>query len=204
MIEQRLREALSEAAATADLRSVRPLTAPRGRARSTRISRFVVIPAALVAAVSVGVFLLVRPAPPATTAGNPMADSLAQLGLAEADSWKYEIAVFLCKKNGPYPVCKKRAATEDDRRRIKQVLESMPEVGWIQFESRAEAYKKFRATNSDNLLLVQVVKPSDLPESFRVKVLPGADRKAVLRAVEHMPGVSNVVDTVCIVDKARC
>ncbi|MFF3671105.1 permease-like cell division protein FtsX [Microtetraspora malaysiensis] len=198
MIEQRLREALSEAAATADLRSVRPLTAPRGRSRA-RISRLVVIPTALVAAMSVGVFLLVRPAPPETTVASPAAYSLAG-----TDSWKLEVAVFLCNKNDAFPVCKKRAATEDDRRRIRQVLESMPEVGWIQFESRAEAYKNFRATNSDNLLLVQVVKPSDLPESFRVKVLPGADRKAVLRAVEHLPGVSNVVDTECIRDKAKC
>ncbi|WP_433220883.1 permease-like cell division protein FtsX [Microtetraspora malaysiensis] len=197
MIEQRLREALSEAAATADLRSVRPLTAPRGRSRA-RISRFVVIPTALVAAVSVGAFLLVRPAPTATTAANPAAYSLAG-----TDFWTTEIAVFLCNKHDAFPACKKRAATEDDRRRIPQVLMLLPGVEYVTFESQMEAYEKFRANGTDSRL-VDVVKPADLPESFRVKMKPGADHKMVVGVAQHLPGVSNVVDSACVLDKAKC
>ncbi|WP_433351688.1 permease-like cell division protein FtsX [Microtetraspora malaysiensis] len=196
MIEQRLREALSEAAATADLRPVRPLTAPRGRSRA-RISRFVVIPAALVAAMSVGAFLLARPAPPAPTVANPAADSLAG-----ADSWQDEVVVFLCRKNDAF-LCKKRAATEDDRRRIRKRLESLPGVESVRFESQMEAYEKFRAESTDQQLL-SVIKPTDLPESFRAKLKQGADHKAVVRGVEHMPGISNVVDTVCLMDRSKC
>ncbi|WP_433418083.1 permease-like cell division protein FtsX [Microtetraspora malaysiensis] len=202
MIEQRLREALSEAAATADLRSVRPLTAPRGRSRA-RISRLVVIPAALVAAMSVGVFLLVRPAPPATTAASPAAYSMVQLSVAGAGSWPDEIMVFLCGKNDAFPACKKRAATEDDRRRIRQVLELLPGVESLRFESQMQAYEKFRANGTDSRLL-DAIKPTDLPESFRVKVKQGADRKMVVGVAQHLPGVSNVVDTECIRDKAKC
>ncbi|GLX01440.1 permease-like cell division protein FtsX [Microtetraspora sp. NBRC 16547] len=203
MIEERLREALSEAAATADLRSVRPLTAPSRRSRA-QISRFVVVPAVLVAAVSLGVFLLVRPAPPATTAANPVAYSMVQLSLVGADSWQDEVAVFLCGKNDAFPVCKKRAATEDDRQRIRKVLESLPGVESVKFESQMEAYEKFRAANSDNSRLVDVIKPTDMPESFRGKLKQGADHKGVVRGVEHMPGISNVVDTVCIRDRSKC
>ncbi|WP_067138622.1 permease-like cell division protein FtsX [Microtetraspora malaysiensis] len=208
MIEQRLREALSEAAATADLRSVRPLSAPRGRSRA-RISRFVVIPAALVAAMSVGVFLLVRPAPPETTAASPVAYSLVQLSLAGADSWQDEVVVFLCGKNDAFPVCKERAATEDDRRRIRQVLESLPGVESVKFESQMEAYERFRASNPRpneevTQKLLDVIKPTDLPESFRAKLKQGADHKAVVRGVEHLPGISNVVDSACIRDRSKC
>ncbi|MGI5493342.1 permease-like cell division protein FtsX [Microtetraspora malaysiensis] len=203
MIEQRLREALSEAAATADLRSVRPLTAPRGRSRA-RISRFVVIPAALVAAMSVGAFLLVRPAPPAPTVANPAADSLAG-----TDFWTTEIAVFLCKKNDPYPVCQKRAATKDDRQRIPQVLMLLPGVEYAKFESQAEAYQKFRASDprpNEELTqeLLDALRQEDMPESVRVKMKPGVDHKMVVGVAQHLPGVSNVVDSACILDKAKC
>ncbi|MCC5581033.1 hypothetical protein IMZ11_36020 [Microtetraspora sp. AC03309] len=203
MIEQRLREALSEAAATADLRSVRPLSAPRGRSR-VRVSRFVVVPAVMVAAVSVGVFLLVRPTPPAATVARPVAYSLAQLSLAGAGSWHDEVAVFLCKKNDLYPVCRNHeAVTEDERQVIRQALESMPEVESVRFETQMEAYENFRADNADSQLL-NVIKPTDLPESFRAKVKPGADHKAVVRAVEHLPGISNVIDTACVLDRSKC
>ncbi len=202
MIEQRLRDALSEAARTADHRSVRPLAAPSRRSR-VRVSRFVVVPAVVVAAVSVGVFLVVRPTPPAATVARPVAYSLAQLSLAGGASWEDNIAVFLCKKDDPFPVCKKRAATEDDRRRIRQVLESLPEVESVRFETQMEAYENFRADNADSKFL-SVIKPTDLPESFRAKLKQGADHKAVVRAVEHLPGISNVIDTACVMDRSKC
>ncbi|WP_067186040.1 permease-like cell division protein FtsX [Microtetraspora niveoalba] len=204
MIEQRLREALSEAAATADLRSVRPLTAPRRRARSARMSRFVVIPAALVAAVSAGVFLLVRPAPPAPTVANPAPYSLAQLSLAGAGSWQDDVVVFLCDKDDFYPVCGKRAVTEERRQMIRGTLESLPEVESVRFETRAEAYENFRTNGRASQEVLDLIRPEDLPESFKVKLKPGADNQAVVRIMKGQPGVSNVIDGVCLRDRSKC
>ncbi|MEU7690014.1 hypothetical protein OHB01_08400 [Microbispora hainanensis] len=39
-----------------------------------------------------------------------------------------------------------------------------------------------------------------MPESFRLKLVPGADPQAVLSAAIDLPGVSNAVDEGCLRD----
>ncbi|GII26994.1 permease-like cell division protein FtsX [Planotetraspora mira] len=180
MIDQRLREALSEAAQTARLHSIQPLRTPSKRPRP-RVFLLVAVPTAI----AIGVLVLVRLTPPpmeAATSGPPP-----------------RLSAFLCLKNDAFPRCKgRREATIDERRRIEQVLRSLPQVASFKFEDQGEAYRNFRAkivasADPQEREFLASVRPEEVPASFRVKVKSAAGLAAVARAVEGLPGVANVV-----------
>ncbi|GAA4572338.1 permease-like cell division protein FtsX [Planotetraspora kaengkrachanensis] len=180
MIDQRLREALSEAAETARLHSIRPLRVPSKR-RRPRVALLAAVPAAL----AIGILAFVRLTPPpmeAATGGPPP-----------------RLSAFLCLKDDVFPRCKGHGeATTDDRRRIEQVLKSLPQVASFEFESQDEAYRNFlsnivASADTRQRKWLTSVRSGDVPASFRVTVKSPDGLAAVTRAVEALPGVSNVV-----------
>lgn len=76
-------------------------------------------------------------------------------------------------------------------------MEARPDVAGVEFEDRRTAYENYRG-QEPNALLREEVRVGDLPESFRVRLTPDADHAAVARAASRLPGVSNVVDEVCV------
>lgn len=46
-----------------------------------------------------------------------------------------------------------------------------------------------------------LLRPEDMPESFQVAIEAGAYRRVVVSAVQNLPGVSDVVDALCMIDK---
>ncbi|XVQ90430.1 permease-like cell division protein FtsX [Microbispora siamensis] len=89
--------------------------------------------------------------------------------------------------------------TADGARAIRRSLRARPDVQTIVFEDQRTAFENFRRSEK-NPRLLKVTTVEDMPESFRLKLAPGADHLAVARAASDLPGVSNVVDDGCLRD----
>lgn len=86
------------------------------------------------------------------------------------------------------------AVTVDQKAAIEEKLKSDPEVQSVTFESKDEAYKRFKELFADSPDLVENTKPESLPESFRIKLKDPAQASTVDREYKDAPGV-DVVST---------
>jgi hypothetical protein len=87
--------------------------------------------------------------------------------------------------------------TDQQRGAVNSVLSADPAVRTAMYESREEAYVKFKELYEDAPELVAAVEPGQLPESFRIK-LSGRSQYANLAArVGRMPGVDEIVGSDC-------
>ncbi|MCC5579818.1 MULTISPECIES: permease-like cell division protein FtsX [Microtetraspora] len=115
---------------------------------------------------------------------------------------KVELSVFLCEKNSPFPACKNKGAiTEEQKAALKQTIESLPDVERVDFEDQAKAYENFK-DGGNNSILLSVIKPEDLPESFRVKLKDPDKSTAVQDSLKGQAGVSNIVNQRQILESA--
>lgn len=189
-IENRLRDALSAASAT--VADVRPLVVPVRRSRAPlRI-------AAVALAVAVTVFGVVR----LSTSSTLSRENIVAMAMSGPEQSGYaDVSVFLCKQDDLFPTCG-HVMTEDEKAEMRRTLETRPEVERVFFEDRRQAWEKFRSQNADNPALVKAIAVEDMPESFRAWIRPGADSKAVARAMGELPGVSNALDTSCMLRNA--
>ncbi|MER5628591.1 permease-like cell division protein FtsX [Streptosporangium sp. NPDC002544] len=190
-IENRLRDALSAAAATAE--NIRPLTVP---ARRRLRAPFRIAAAAL--AVAVVVFGAVR-----FTAPSPLSrENIVTMAMSGPEqSGDADVSVFLCKQHDPFPKCD-HVMTEGERAEIRRTLEARPEVKRVLFEDQQQAWENFRSQNTDKPALLQAIAVEDMPESFRAWLRPGADPKVVARAMGELPGVSNAIDRHCLLRRS--
>ncbi|SNT63055.1 hypothetical protein SAMN05216276_109616 [Streptosporangium subroseum] len=187
--ESRLRESLSAAAATTV--NVRPLTLPIRR--RFRIPMLLAAGAVTMAAVGVGFVWAGQLDPRTTTAVQAPPTPRFQPQML--------ISVFLCKEHDAFPQCKGRKA---DKVKIADALWSRPDVEWLGFESTAKSYQNFREQNKDNSAILTTIKVKDMPEVFRVVPEQDADWDALINAAMALPGVSNVIDQRCVMDKGKC
>ncbi|MEU6415121.1 permease-like cell division protein FtsX [Microbispora sp. NPDC046933] len=190
-IEDRLRDAMAARARTVrDDGRVLALPAPRrNRPRGLAIAAA----ALAVAGTIVGVARLAEPSP------DPREVSLAVMALsgAAASSDGVDVSVYLCANSSPFENCKGGAATDREKENIERALQARSDVKTIVFEDRRTAFENFRRSET-NPRLLKVIRVEDMPESFRLKVAPGADHLAMARAASELPGVSNVVDGGCL------
>ncbi|MFI6457303.1 permease-like cell division protein FtsX [Streptosporangium amethystogenes] len=185
--ENRLRDALSAAAATAA--DVRPLAAP-ARRRSRAPFRI----AAVALAVAVTVFGVVRLTVPLSSSR----EAVVAMAMSGAEPSGYaDVSVFLCRQDDFRPNCD-HVVTEDEKAEIRRALEARPEVERVLFEDRRQAWEKFRSQYADNPTLVKAIAVEDMPESFRAWLRPGADSNAVARAMGGLPGASHAIDGPCL------
>ncbi|KAA9373894.1 hypothetical protein F5972_33545 [Microbispora cellulosiformans] len=192
-IEDRLRDAMAARARTVpDDGLDHALPTPR----RTRPRGLAIAAAALaVAGTIVGVARLAEPSPAPREAGvavTPPSGGAASSGMAE-------ISVFLCTDHSPFPRCRGGAVTAWERENISRTLRARRDVTVVTFEDRRTAFENFRRSEP-NPRLLKAVRVEDMPESFRLKLVPGADRTAVARAASDLSGVSNVVDEGCLWD----
>ncbi|GGP84602.1 permease-like cell division protein FtsX [Streptosporangium pseudovulgare] len=174
----------------------RPLPAPRSRRAFGKGPIRTVAVALAVAATAFGVTRLV------SLSSGPQESIVAMTMSGTAPSGTPEVSVFLCKDGDPFPGCEGRGITETERENLRRTLEARPEVEGVAFQDRRQAWEDFRRQNEDDHPeLVKAIHPGDMPESFRARIRAGADPSAVARAASGLPGVSNSVDQVCILDK---
>ncbi len=84
----------------------------------------------------------------------------------------------------------------DDRQRneVRQVLDDIPLVQSVLYESKAEAYQRSQKQFADQPELLANVTEDALPESFRVKLTDPTQYEVVASAVRGLSGVDQVVD----------
>ncbi|MBB4917323.1 permease-like cell division protein FtsX [Streptosporangium saharense] len=193
--ENRLRDALSAAASTAV--DIRPLTVPVPRRR-----RWTVPIAATAAAAFVAVLLTVRLA--SVLASSDGSEVIAMSVGTQGESGTPGIRVFLCASGDTalYSGCADGKVTEKGKADVQAALQNRSEVESVFFTDQRTAYEDFRRTYNDkNPELLQVVKITDMSDSFTIQVRPGADRTALLEAVSKLPGVTQAADIACLVER---
>lgn len=94
-----------------------------------------------------------------------------------------EISIFLANN-----------VTQAQREDIRQVLDDLPLVQTIVYESKDEAYRRFQLQFQDQPDLLANVSRDALPESYRVKLSDPTQYDVVASAVRGEPGVGQVVD----------
>ncbi|SDH91635.1 hypothetical protein SAMN05421505_12653 [Sinosporangium album] len=131
----------------------------------------------------------------ALSPGSQENDIMAMSFSSAASSEGYDVSVFLCKESDPW--CDGRGVTEAERADVLRTLESRPEVEKVAYEDQQQAWKRFQEMYKDNSMLRDAARPSDMPESFQVRVKPEADARAVAVAASRLPGVATAVDQRC-------
>lgn len=86
------------------------------------------------------------------------------------------------------------AVTDVQRTAVQQELAGLPLVQSVVYESKAEAYRRFRLQFEDQPELLANVTEDALPESYRVKLTDPEQYDVVAGAVQDLPGVDRVLD----------
>ncbi len=111
------------------------------------------------------------------------------------DYWydKVEVTVSLCGVGDTGVPCNGKAVTDDERSSIEKDLNALPQVEKVYYESKEEAYQRFKEAFKDSAIGQNT--PADyLPESFRVKLKDPTQYAVVNAAFSGRPGVHDVQD----------
>jgi len=110
---------------------------------------------------------------------------------------RVEVAVFLTNDvstNDPGstgPICAD----------LRTQLQNFPGVQSVDYESRAQAYDRFKKVFAQQPELVQLARPEALPASFRVKLNDPKRFAVINQAFGTRPGVDRVVDQAQLVER---
>ena len=96
---------------------------------------------------------------------------------------KVEVAVFL-----------NREVTAEERDSIQRDLLAMPEVGSVEYESKQDAYDRFKILFRDEPEIVENTTADALPESFRVKLKDPNQFEVVADRLQGRTGISEIRD----------
>ncbi|MFI6921298.1 permease-like cell division protein FtsX [Nonomuraea spiralis] len=115
-----------------------------------------------------------------------------------------EVSVFLCMRDAADPGCRhgrgkanKAAATAKEKKAIVAFVERIPGLESYEFEDQKTAYRNFAEMYAANPALVEAVRESDMPESYRLRLRPGVRWGSSRTRLAGMPGVSQVFDYGC-------
>ncbi|MGP3933396.1 permease-like cell division protein FtsX [Nonomuraea sp. KM88] len=187
--EDRLREALTEAGATLDPSTLRPLRAPERRFRLNH--RLLIAVAAVVLAGTATAVGLGGPG----EVDYAVATNPESLPPEETD-----LAIFLCTESVQKDPCQGRAADPEQTRTIEETIRRSPDVEVMTFESDEAAYGRFRQEYAENKALLAAVKPTDILPSFRVKVHEGTDLRQTVGPLHALPGVAKLSEPARLYD----
>ncbi|MFC4912240.1 permease-like cell division protein FtsX [Actinomadura gamaensis] len=102
------------------------------------------------------------------------------------------VSIFLCARTSSNPSCRREDATQAQKNAIFQRLRSIQGVSKVEYESREQAYTRFKERYASNPGFVHSTKPGDIPDAFRVRADARA-RAVILRDVFGLAGVDRVV-----------
>jgi cell division transport system permease protein len=124
-----------------------------------------------------------------------------QVGVMK-DFWydKVEVSVFLCGADSDGTSCAQGEVTQDQRESIRSDLDAMPEVERIYYESKPEAYSRFKE-QFKNSAIVDNVTPDQMPESFRVKLVDPEQFPIIASAFIGRAGVDQVQDQRALLER---
>ncbi|RAY12209.1 ABC transporter permease [Actinomadura craniellae] len=107
---------------------------------------------------------------------------------------KIEVSIFLCNKVSSNTQCGKADATQEQKNQIKQTLDGLSQVAEVTYESKDQAFARFRESFASTPGFTQSARPGDIPDSYRVRLKNPQEYKEVVDAVYGMPGVDQVVN----------
>jgi cell division transport system permease protein len=84
--------------------------------------------------------------------------------------------------------------SEAQRTAINQAIDNDPLVLSKTYETRAEAFEKFKVLWRDSPDFVKSVGPDSLPESFRVKLKDPEQYQVFAENIKGLPGIQDIVD----------
>jgi len=113
---------------------------------------------------------------------------------------RVQLSVYLCTKLSASPQCTRNGpATPAEMASIHQTLAALPQVTSVIYVSQAAAYAQFK---SEFPSMVSTVSPSEIPNSFEVKLKNAQTDSSIVEAnVDGVPGVDQVVDNSAILNK---
>jgi cell division transport system permease protein len=114
---------------------------------------------------------------------------------------KIEVSIFLCAKSSSNTACGKTDATQEQKDQLQADLKKLPQVRDVKYESKDEAYERFKERFSTTPGFTQSTKAGDIPDSFRVKLRNPEEYKAVADAASRPGVVDQVVNEKEILDK---
>ena len=130
-----------------------------------------------------------QPAPPVTLAAAMMPVSAPSCLPEPVETGATDVAVFLGQQ-----------VSDQQRAAIRNELRKDPRVAAVVFETRREAWEKFRVRWKQSPDLVAAVTVEALPESFRLRLVAGTDYTAVRDEYGAMDGVRDMVGRRCSAD----
>lgn len=101
---------------------------------------------------------------------------------------KIEVSIFLCDGRNCETI------TPDQHTSLRQDLASDPLVANVYYESKQEAYQRFKKLFRDQPDLVEATSPDALPASFRVKLDDPRQFAAIRDKYAARPGVDEIRD----------
>jgi cell division transport system permease protein len=118
------------------------------------------------------------------------------------DYWydKVEVTIFLCGTNSSSGNCAGKEVTAEQRDQLNADLHATPQVEQVFYESKREAYERFKVQFKDSPDLVRNVSADAMPESFRVKLKNPEQFQVVASAYQDRPGVDAVQDLKKLLD----
>lgn len=84
---------------------------------------------------------------------------------------------------------------------IGQAIDQSPLVASKSFESREQAFEKFKVLWRDSPDFIKSVGPDSLPASYRVKLKNPEQYKQFAASVQSLPGIQDIVDQRQLLDK---
>jgi len=121
---------------------------------------------------------------------------------ATKDYWydRVQVSIFLCTARSDLPNCSAGAVTASERKEIRSQLDTMkPLVKNVFPESQQEAYDHLKQQYKDSPTY-RDIKPSQMPESFRVQLSDPTKYDVITTAFIGAPGVGDVQDQRRILD----
>lgn len=116
------------------------------------------------------------------------------------DTWgsKLQITVALCNQNSLGPNCDKQNVTGQQKTAIKQVLHTNPEVASFYYESKAQAFAKYKKFyipgNAADKKIFGTVTVNDMQETYWVKLKDPQQFAGIESQLSGMQGVDHVRD----------
>lgn len=111
---------------------------------------------------------------------------------------KLQITVFLCNQNSTTANCINGEVTEAQKAEIEKVLDSNAEVASWRWQSKQQAYDKWReayvSSDETEQRVIESVRPSDMQESYWVQLKDPEKFMGIKSAVQGLQGVNTVRD----------
>ncbi|MEU8085968.1 permease-like cell division protein FtsX [Micromonospora sp. NPDC049101] len=130
-----------------------------------------------------------------------MAVSLTMLGASGLMYRQVDDMKVTYYKNIEVSIFLKPEVSEQERTDLNAKLDSDPLVKEVFYVNKDEAYKKFKVMYQDAPDLVNVVKPDQLPESFRLKLNNPEQYKDIYEQYKNTAGVDEIIDQSRLLDK---